>query len=151
MPTTLQQVTVQTVAYTASTCSPLIDDWHTQLCAGVSGGGKDTCQGDSGGPLMMFTSSNQWVLIGLTSNGIGCAEALYSGVYTRVAAFQDWINGYTNGSSTVVVSSTASSATTKMTSNATDFAAISHGITIEMSFISAFTIILYELLIMYSF
>ena len=51
----------------------------------------DTCQGDSGGPLMMFSSSHQWVLVGLTSNGIGCAEANYSGVYTRVAAFQDWI------------------------------------------------------------
>ncbi len=41
---------------------------------------------------MMFNSSNQWVLIGVTSNGIGCAEANYSGMYTRVAAFQDWIN-----------------------------------------------------------
>ncbi|CAF5151838.1 unnamed protein product, partial [Rotaria socialis] len=40
-------------------------DWAVQLCAGVSGGGKDTCQGDSGGPLMMFSSSNQWVLIGV--------------------------------------------------------------------------------------
>ncbi|CAF3763877.1 unnamed protein product, partial [Rotaria socialis] len=68
-----------------------------QLCAGVSGGGKDTCQGDSGGPLMMFSSSNQWVLIGVTSSGRGCADAAYSGMYTRVAAFQDWINSTMNG------------------------------------------------------
>jgi len=58
----------------------------------------DTCQGDSGGPLMMFTSSKQWVLVGLTSSGEGCAQPAYSGVYTRVAAFQSWIKSNTNGS-----------------------------------------------------
>lgn len=52
----------------------------------------DTCQGDSGGPLMMFSSNNQWILVGLTSYGEGCAQPAYSGVYTRVAAYQDWIN-----------------------------------------------------------
>jgi secreted trypsin-like serine protease len=62
----------------------------------------DTCQGDSGGPLMMFTSNNQWVLVGLTSNGIGCAEAEYSGVYTRVAEYQSWINTNTNGAVSIV-------------------------------------------------
>ncbi|CAF2128623.1 unnamed protein product, partial [Rotaria magnacalcarata] len=75
-------------------------NWTVQLCAGVSGGGKDTCQGDSGGPLMMFSSSNQWVLIGVTSSGIGCARAGYSGMYTRVAAFQGWINSTMNGTYT---------------------------------------------------
>jgi hypothetical protein len=91
-----------------------------QFCAGVSGGGKgyylifglffshystfsmflflDTCQGDSGGPLMMFTSSRQWVLVGVTSNGYGCARPAYSGVYTRVAAYESWIKLNTNGS-----------------------------------------------------
>lgn len=56
----------------------------------------DACQGDSGGPLMMFTLSNQWVLVGLVSNGIGCARADYMGVYTRVAFFTDWIRTNTN-------------------------------------------------------
>jgi len=45
---------------------------------------------------MMFSSNNQWILIGLTSNGIGCARANDSGVYTRVAAFQDWIGSTMN-------------------------------------------------------
>jgi len=58
----------------------------------------DACQGDSGGPLMMFTPMNQWVLVGLTSFGEGCARKSYSGVYTRVAAFKDWISRNTNGS-----------------------------------------------------
>ncbi len=40
LPMTLQQVTVQTVAYNASTCVGYNTDWQVQLCAGVSGGGK---------------------------------------------------------------------------------------------------------------
>ncbi|CAF4253010.1 unnamed protein product, partial [Rotaria magnacalcarata] len=40
LPTTLQQVTVQTVAYQASTCVRTMVNWTVQLCAGVSGGGK---------------------------------------------------------------------------------------------------------------
>ncbi|CAF3695884.1 unnamed protein product [Rotaria sordida] len=79
-PSILQQVTVQTIDYQASTCTPTMVDWHVQFCAGVSGGGKDTCQGDSGGPLMMFSSNNQWVLVGVTSNGVGCAQATHSAV-----------------------------------------------------------------------
>ncbi|CAF1477615.1 unnamed protein product, partial [Rotaria magnacalcarata] len=102
---TLQQVTVQTVDYQASTCSPLLYNRQLQFCAGVSGGGKDTCQGDSGGPLMMFTTSNQWVLVGLTSYGIGCARAAYPGVYTRVAYYQDWIRTTTSGAYTNATSS----------------------------------------------
>ncbi len=52
----------------------------------------DTCQGDSGGPLLMFNSNNVWEEVGITSNGIGCAEPDLPGVYTRVAAYQSWIN-----------------------------------------------------------
>ena len=64
----------------------------------------DTCQGDSGGPLMLYTASQQWELVGVTSYGDGCARANYAGVYTRVAAYQSWIatvtgNAYTNPTS----------------------------------------------------
>jgi secreted trypsin-like serine protease len=52
----------------------------------------DTCQGDSGGPLMMFNSDNFWEVVGITSYGHGCAEPDYPGVYTRVAAYEMWIN-----------------------------------------------------------
>ncbi|CAF4073315.1 unnamed protein product, partial [Rotaria sp. Silwood1] len=40
LPSTLQQVPLQTVNYQASTCTPTMEDWHVQFCAGVSGGGK---------------------------------------------------------------------------------------------------------------
>ncbi|CAF4108293.1 unnamed protein product, partial [Rotaria magnacalcarata] len=85
--------------------SPLLYNRQLQFCAGVSGGGKDTCQGDSGGPLMMFTTSNQWVLVDLTSYGIGCARAAYPVVYTRVAYYQDWIRTTTSGVYTNATSS----------------------------------------------
>ncbi|CAF2518121.1 unnamed protein product [Rotaria sp. Silwood2] len=97
-PTSLQQVTLQTIDYLVSTCASMIEDKRTQFCAGAPGYIKDTCQGDSGGPLMMFTTSNQWVLVGLTSSGIGCARSSYSGLYTRVAVYKDWIISYTNDS-----------------------------------------------------
>ncbi len=56
----------------------------------------DTCQGDSGGPLLMFNSNNVWEQVGITSYGIGCAEQYNPGVYTRVAAYQSWINDTMN-------------------------------------------------------
>ena len=118
VPDVLQQVTLQTVAYNASTCRVLIANKNLQFCAGVPGGAKghllfissyydqffcsfisiDACQGDSGGPLMMFTSSGQWVLVGLVSSGTGCALPAFSGLYTRVVVYKDWINSFTNDS-----------------------------------------------------
>lgn len=66
------------------------------LCAGVTDvGGKDACQGDSGGPIVLRTtdSSNQVVdeIVGVVSWGIGCAQAQYPGVYSRVSQNTDWI------------------------------------------------------------
>ncbi|CAF4078239.1 unnamed protein product [Rotaria sp. Silwood2] len=100
---TLQQVTLQTVDHNLSMCSGVTNNWTVQLCA--SSPGKDTCQGDSGGPLMAFTSSQQWVLVGATSSGHGCARPNYAGSYTRIAAFQSWISSNTGGQFTNPTSS----------------------------------------------
>ena len=55
------------------------------VCAGD--GVHDTCQGDSGGPLMVPNAARTaFVLVGATSWGIGCAEELFPGVYTRLGA-----------------------------------------------------------------
>jgi trypsin len=40
----------------------------TQICAGVTEGGKDSCQGDSGGPLLQISGDVQY---GIVSLGVG--------------------------------------------------------------------------------
>lgn len=62
------------------------------LCAGYPQGGTDTCQGDSGGPLMVRNGSNQFILAGITSFGIGCARPGIPGVYSEVASLTSFID-----------------------------------------------------------
>jgi len=62
----------------------------TMMCAGAKD--KDSCQGDSGGPLML-RGVDGVLLVGIVSFGDGCAQNLKYGVYTRVSAFRDWVDG----------------------------------------------------------
>jgi trypsin len=84
----LKQVNVDAIAY--NTCNQqygggIVD--AIMLCAGVTGGGKDSCQGDSGGPIVNADGEQ----VGVVSWGIGCAQAQYPGVYSRVSGALDWI------------------------------------------------------------
>ncbi len=63
-------------------------DPQTMICAG--GDGTDACQGDSGGPLV----DQKGNLIGITSSGIGCAQAGHPGIYTWVGKYLDWIKAH---------------------------------------------------------
>jgi trypsin len=60
------------------------------ICAGGEAG-KDSCQGDSGGPLILNADSENPILIGVVSWGIGCARPGLPGVYSRVSTVADWI------------------------------------------------------------
>ncbi len=66
---------------------------NEEICAGnLTAGGVDTCQGDSGGPMFKRNAANQWVQVGITSWGIGCARPNNPGVYTEVRFFANDIS-----------------------------------------------------------
>ncbi|XP_037071092.1 proclotting enzyme-like [Pollicipes pollicipes] len=64
----------------------------TKICAS-SGDDKprDACRGDSGGPLMVQLPDGSYQLIGIISTGVGCGNANFPGIYTKVSSYIDWI------------------------------------------------------------
>ncbi len=59
-----------------------------EICAGNwDSGGIDTCQGDSGGPLFRRDDAGEWIQVGITSWGYGCARPANPGVYAQVSTF----------------------------------------------------------------
>lgn len=88
-PEILQQIKIPT--WNKNTCGNFKPTQITEnmLCAG--GEEKDACQGDSGGPLVTLNGNDLYVLIGVTSWGIGCATPGYPGVYARVTSALPWI------------------------------------------------------------
>lgn len=69
----------------------------TMICAGLPEGGKDACVGDSGAPLIVQDRQGQWQQIAVVSHGGKsdgplCAGPDAYGVYTRLAAFTDFIH-----------------------------------------------------------
>ncbi|KAG8590836.1 hypothetical protein GDO81_006930 [Engystomops pustulosus] len=94
IPNILQEATVPLVSN--EKCQqqlPRYNITNNMICAGYDEGGVDTCQGDSGGPLVCHID-NRWILVGVTSFGIGCAQPNSPGVYVRVTAFSDWIYNF---------------------------------------------------------
>jgi secreted trypsin-like serine protease len=59
------------------------------ICAGEVN--KDSCQGDSGGPLTYHPLKDDVGQIGIVGWGDKCGAQNKYGVYTRVAAYRDWI------------------------------------------------------------
>lgn len=79
----------------------------TEICAIVQSARKDSCQGDSGGPLVVSAPDGSgFVQVGVVSWGRGCGGPL-PGVYSRVAAFSDWIDETMEANGTPGVSVTS--------------------------------------------
>ncbi len=82
-----------------------------RLCAGLSEGGVDSCNGDSGGPLLQ-RGGGGWVQLGIVSYGTPqCGTPGTYGVYTRVAAFGEWIDAVMGSAPTKPVQTTAAQTT----------------------------------------
>ncbi|XP_063697795.1 serine proteinase stubble [Culicoides brevitarsis] len=97
LPSVLQEVTVPVIKndicegmYRAAGYIEHIP--HIFICAGWKKGGYDSCEGDSGGPMVIQRHDKRFLLAGVISWGIGCAEPNQPGVYTRISEFRDWIN-----------------------------------------------------------
>ncbi len=73
-------------------------NYRIALCGrGLGATGSTQCHGDSGGPLVVHQGSEP-ILIGLVSHNTGsqrCGVNQKQGVFTRVAAYRGWIEGYT--------------------------------------------------------
>ena len=63
---------------------------ESMQCAG--GDGHTSCNGDSGGPLVCYSHQDTaWYQVGIVSFGPSPCDEHIPAVYTRVAAFTDWI------------------------------------------------------------
>uniref|UniRef100_A0A8C3F5V2 Peptidase S1 domain-containing protein n=1 Tax=Chrysemys picta bellii TaxID=8478 RepID=A0A8C3F5V2_CHRPI len=83
------------------------------ICAGYTDSHKGFCNGDSGGPLAC-QQDGTWYLAGVVSwfmtrevNGIVCSHPTFPGVFTRVTAYDSWIQGHVNGVGPSAVASPA--------------------------------------------
>ncbi len=69
----------------------------TEILVGEVDGGVDSCQGDSGGPVAVRNvEDTDWLLLGITSWGSGCAQVGRPGVYTKVSNYINWIRSNTD-------------------------------------------------------
>ncbi|KAM0734718.1 Clotting factor G beta subunit [Formica fusca] len=66
-------------------------DISSLICAGYKTSPRGTCGGDSGGPLQILNDNNKYILIGITSNGVLCANVNYPDFFTDVARMVPWI------------------------------------------------------------
>ncbi|XP_037949713.1 venom protease [Teleopsis dalmanni] len=76
----------------SSNCDDSDQDFNnsTEICVGSRNGKGDTCQGDSGSPIFIEHPKYKcmFMLIGITSHGIGCKG---SGTYTKIHLYVKWI------------------------------------------------------------
>ncbi|CAF1109466.1 unnamed protein product [Rotaria sordida] len=118
-PDNLHQVQVFTIDNSDPICNKSLYDTQVQFCAALYEGGKDTCQGDSGGPILQWLG-DRWEQVGITSFGKGCALEGDPGIYTRLAAYHEWIVSVLNDVIFPEVTDTTTDTTSVMTGEPTE-------------------------------
>lgn len=72
-----------------ASCDTRLGAGGRRLCATAAG--DDACTGDSGGPLITERVDGTAMLVGVVSQGTGCAERDPLVAYTDVGVHRDWI------------------------------------------------------------
>ncbi|XP_064381754.1 chymotrypsin-like elastase family member 3B isoform X2 [Dromaius novaehollandiae] len=95
LPDKLQQALLPVVDYEHCTQPDwwgLLSIRRTMVCAG--GSDEAGCNGDSGGPLNCQAADGSWEVHGIASfvSSLGCNTPQKPTVFTRVSAFEDWID-----------------------------------------------------------
>lgn len=77
--------------------NPRLKIRNEEVCAGYERGGVDSCGGDSGGPLIhpALGPISKRTIVGIVSNGIGCALPKLPGIYVDVRKISEWIRQVT--------------------------------------------------------
>lgn len=89
-PETLQEVELPIVSHIE--CDAAYGTITTNMiCAGPNFRGKGFCDRDWGGPLVALNGT-RWVQAGVVSFARSCGYPKFPGVYTRVSAYQKWID-----------------------------------------------------------
>jgi len=94
LPSRLQEAQVNVVDKTRCNSSYGGNLTESMFCAQgqtPTGAPVDTCQGDSGGPLVCESPDGRFILYGVASFGIGCANPNHPGVYSDVLKARSWI------------------------------------------------------------
>ncbi|CAH0695445.1 unnamed protein product [Spodoptera exigua] len=86
----LRHVQLETISQ--NTCRNNYANWGVTItdnvvCAGWNFGGRGQCQGDAGGPLY-----HNGAVVGVYSFSLGCGEANYPGINTRISSYTSWIS-----------------------------------------------------------
>lgn len=82
---------------------------------------EGVCPGDGGGPIMMFTASQQWVLVGVIAFGVRCRDTGYPSAHVRITPYLEWfrsvnVNDTVTVNSSIPFGSTASVSTSSSSS-----------------------------------
>ncbi|CAF3834470.1 unnamed protein product [Rotaria sordida] len=122
-PQALQQVGIYAIHHNNPMCERSIGHINVQFCGGLYDDRTGICFGDFGGPIFKWLDDH-WQQVGISSYVINdCASVDYQSVFTRLAAFYDWIEEVVNqrNITTLASSKTTTTSTAINTTKSSDF------------------------------